>query len=269
MKHNISQHIIHGLCRDISRSLKRMRKHIRVDDIHDFRVQVKQLRAFLRMASLDKNCRRRIRVPASIRQLYRKSGRLRDMQLFEENALACFVGKKKPGHFVELLERDLSACELSFKKALGSISNRISPKTIFKKFPDGFRPIAASYFFDEKTGMINRLLAGNERTVYALHCIRKNLKDLLYIKSMSTDYAGTMDEEFFSKYQQIVFTEKLAIQLGQFNDICMLIDFLDQYRFHPFVYPDFEQVEHFRQHSMHEKELMRINLYNQLNDMVM
>jgi len=269
MKHNITQHIIHGLCRDISRSLKRMRKHIRVEDIHDFRVQVKQLRAFLRMASLDKNCWRRIRVPASIRQLYRKSGRLRNMQLIEEKAVAYFAGKKTPVHFFELLKRELSACEISFEKALDSNRSRISPKNIFKKFPDGFRPIAASYFFDEKTGMIKRLLAGNERTVYALHCIRKNLKDLLYIKSMSADYAGTMDEEFFSKYQQIVFTEKLAIQLGQFNDICMLIEFLDQYRFHPFVYPDFEQVEHFRQHSMYEKELMRISLHNQLNDTLM
>lgn len=268
MKHDITRHIIQGSCSDINQSLRRMQKHIRVEDIHEFRVQVKQLRAFLRMASLDKNCRRRIRVPSSIRQLYRKSGRLRDMQLFEEKAHYFFAGRKKPGHFFELLERELSACELSFEKALGSIS-RISTKTILKKFPDGFRPIAASYFFEEKTGMIKRLLAGNERTVYALHCIRKNLKDLQYIKSMSADYAGTKEEEFFSKYQHLVFTEKLAIQLGQFNDICMLIEFLDQYRFHPFVYPDFEQVEHFRQHSMHEKELMRINLYNQLNDMVM
>ena len=269
MKHNITQHIVHDVCRDISLSLKKKKKSLHDEDIHDFRVQVKQLRAFLRMASLDKNCRRRIRVPASIRRIYRKAGRLRDMQLFEEKAASYFADKKRPEHFFILLKKDKYACERSLKKALDKISSSFSAKPVVRKFPAGFRPISASYFFDEKINMIKRLLARKDITVQVLHCIRKNVKDLQYIKNCSFAYAGSPDTIFFSKYQSFMNTENLAIQLGQFNDTCMLIDFLNSYRFHPFVYPDFEQVEHFRQQGMYEKEMMRISLNNQLIDMFM
>ncbi len=265
MKH-IYENIIHGLCRDMKKSVKQMRKHFDDDDIHDFRLSVKKLRAFLGMVSLDSTCRRRLRIPGNIRRLFRKAGNLRDMRLFEKKALSFFTGNEKPVFFLKGLEAETSLCEKELYTHLHKNPCRDSVKAMIRKLPENDEPLAASFFYDEKKQMLQRLFAEKEITGHMFHIMRKHIKDLHVIRGLEMEYAGTASQAHFAQYHGLKNTENLAVQLGHFNDSSMLINFLSSFRFSQNAYADFDKVENFRQHCIHEREMQRINLLKQLNN---
>src|SRR5262245_19892691 len=61
----------------LKKYLRQMKRRLSREAIHHFRVEVKKLRAFLRMISGDK-----LKIPHALKNIYRQAGSVRELQLF-------------------------------------------------------------------------------------------------------------------------------------------------------------------------------------------
>ena len=118
MKKKNLEYIISKIFDDLDRSVINVSKGFTADDIHDFRLQVRELRALLRMLSIDPVCSKKFKVPRRIKYIYTVSGRLRDLQICRGIIKYYFTSSQFPENFLKLLKREKDKYTREFKKAI-------------------------------------------------------------------------------------------------------------------------------------------------------
>jgi CHAD domain-containing protein len=217
----------------IHRFFKRLTKYsakIKEDDsgeaIHLFRIEIKKLRAFLRLLSLELKEDDELKLPPEIKKMYKYAGKLRERQLHRKRIKAAVKNnqpplrsirrnwkvdtKKKAGEHKWLSGKDFSAAELKLKR----------------KLPHEPGNDAVNAFFRLKIDNILTFIYKGSYTTSELHAIRKSLKDIIYtIKLYRTEMKVNLSFIFRDKRGEEM-AERLAHELGAYNDLCRDIAFL-------------------------------------------
>jgi len=262
MKKKNLEYIISKIFDDLDRSVINVSKGFTADDIHDFRLQVRELRALLRMLSIDPVCSKKFKVPRRIKYIYTVSGRLRDLQICRGIIKYYFTSSQFPENFLKLLKREKDKYTREFKKAIDNKRFSNSAKKLHHKIHGILRPGIASYFYDRKIGNIRYMLSRNDIDDEGFHHIRKNIKDIQYINKLATNY--TDYDVFFGKCKIFSTAEQLAYELGQINDLCTVLAFLKPSRLNKIPDQEKTRLYRLRQQCFSNKESLKAAVFKKL-----
>lgn len=220
-------HIIHRSFKRLTKYSAKIKEDNGAEAIHLFRIEIKKLRAFLRLLSLELKKGNELKLPPEIKKMYKYAGKVRDrhlhrkrMEAAAKNNLPQFrsirrnwkadAGKTAGKKNRWLSGKDLSAAELKIKK----------------KLPHEPGNDAVNAFFRLKINNMLTLINKGSYTTGEMHAIRKNLKDIIYtIKLYRAEMKVNLSFIFRDKRGEAM-AERLAHELGIYNDLCRDIAFL-------------------------------------------
>jgi len=179
--------------------------------IHHFRVEVKKLRALLRLLSVNNQNKTQLKLPGSIKKMYRFVGQIRDEQLHQQ--------RLGVNHSINIHRTSLSTHEGWKKYILTDEKLNREEAKIVKLLPLQLNEQMLQHFFSIKKKKIYTVILNNAFTDKNLHTIRKALKDLIYISRL-LHQQHTVSGYIFRQRIDLKKAETLAQSLGIFNDIC-------------------------------------------------
>lgn len=199
-------------------------KEFDAEDIHDFRVEVKKLRAFLRLLHANKDDEPLI--PKLLKTFYGYVGIIRSIQLQKHNIYAYITQyeKDKPEEYLILLEDEKGywekqAIELMEDNNFDEVEEKITCRVPLKINHADVNAFLQNKLVDLKEHL-NFLRADN-----TIHLARKILKDLLYLWNYIKDNVNLPDA--IADENEL---KELTVTLGIFRDKCIQLQLLqDEY----------------------------------------
>jgi len=240
MKRKETIRIIRKKFEKLNRIYRSMIIHFDPEDIHDFRVEVKKLKAFLRLTGITGAASgnasgkelARLRLPRKLRELYRITGNIRNLQLQQQHIRkACLTGGIEfPDHYLYVLSTG-AATQVMLADYLvrGKKSFKKEERRIVANLPIRPGKKADERYLRMHTKKIGDLLTPLCPTDEVLHSIRKNLKDLQYTSTYTERYnrqPGFLPQQ--SGYLPLTYPEigSFTSLLGDLQDLCIGIDLL-------------------------------------------
>jgi CHAD domain-containing protein len=189
---------------------------------HDFRVEVKKLRAFLRLLRFSQPQAEGLHLPRSFHQFYQAVGEVRSMQIQKKwveeicKELACSV----PAGYMEVLARKEKEAIRSVKDKAKEISLPAIHDHLVKAVHGSWHKKDAEAFVRKKREKLVTYLASVTLTDEVLHNVRKLLKNLLYVWPwIEVEMVQAFPSRYFTKEACL----SLAGKLGNFQDSCTVI----------------------------------------------
>lgn len=195
-----------------------------VDAIHDFRVEIKKLRAVLRLMSAS-HSHHQLKIPGDIKDFYTSIGIVRNLQLHQLRMQKMWADSvNKPSQYLEYLHFEEEMQKKRAKELSRTISIAVLQEKVLKTGPTMFTKESPQVFVSQKHTRLQQLvmapLAGDEE----LHDIRKTVKDLLYTwKYIEPDAVAILPVPLTSADKM----DALSGSLGDFCDLCVALSLLE------------------------------------------
>lgn len=214
------------LCHNMKQNYEDLLEDFSAEAIHDFRVEIKKLRAYLRLLNAGRTAEKKAKLPSELRSFYRLVGDLRSLQVQRDlmlrwcNDLHCIF----PVRYVRLLhqkETELQAkarsmaLELSMDNLHGHLLN-VAGKPVDTAAVDNFVAL-------KKHLLVKYLLMTSYRDE-DLHSLRKELKDVLYVWPL---VESAMEDAFPDNLMTRDNCVYLCEKLGEYQDLCTAQHLLD------------------------------------------
>lgn len=192
--------------------------------VHNFRLKMKKLRAFIRLINTNAPEDKNIKTSRKIKSFYNTTGNIRNLQLHQQriSQICDDMLLEKPLLYLQFLNDE----ENILKKKGVQIADKIScyhfRKKIVDLVPDQLNTKLVQAFVIKKKHILIELILLLDYSDEALHEIRKVLKDLLYDwKYIHFYLSATLPAYFTNKKNTEVFTDKL----GEFHDLCIALHY--------------------------------------------
>lgn len=194
------------------------------EKVHTFRVTYKRLRAFLRLLRSVTPKNRKVRMPANLKSVYRRLGKIRDWQLL----YASLLRHPSAGSFtvLELIKGYISSQQkivegIAFPKIISS-----SKEYLCNHLREGAGLTDVERYLDEKRAALREISGVGPFGDDHFHSFRKGLKDIYYIiylaPSINIDLSANVRNQGNSKEVYV----SVMKELGDYNDICIAINHL-------------------------------------------
>jgi len=201
-----------------------MLEEFELETIHDFRVEIKRIRAFVRLLNSSVQGEDRIKLSAGLRACYGFAGEIRNLQLHKKRIIELCQNLEvtMPASYLSIL----SAEEAIKKQGCRNTEKDVSLKDIEQRTISHVHHILhrkdINTYMNQKRKALESFLLLPFLSDDDLHGLRKILKDLSY------NWAYVIADikllpQFFTHKKNI---EELTIRLGDFYDLCMANDFL-------------------------------------------
>lgn len=217
-------HIIRHSFKLLYKHAAKTKKGDAEDANHDFRVEYKKLRAFLRMLMLKAADPRHLKIPPSFKAMYHTAGQMRDRQLCVKRIKADRQAGGGALNKIRQLRKEIK--EVSAKGVVLTKKDFDDMEAGMIKYLPAVLPITSGEdFVAQKLIFINGIIDKKEYADKDLHDIRKGLKDIIYITAVYKTFkeetpAASWTEEDLKK------AGTLAHDLGLFNDTGIALSFL-------------------------------------------
>lgn len=225
MKYNEIKDVVESRFEKINESWDKTIKHFNMEDIHDFRVQIKKIRAFIRLASIRLPGPVELKLPYQLKSLYWYAGVIRNLQLQEQRIFE-FIQEKEinqPHQYLKILLNHEDRSKQNIHDIYNHRALETEEEMIIRTLEIKLGKATMKKYAQTKAGQLKTLMAFGEHSDEELHQIRKILKDVLYTLS----YTG---DDFFSFFNGGLQTqeeiESLTDLLGEFQDACMCLQLL-------------------------------------------
>jgi len=216
-----------SLFKKLSKYYHKVIRDFDLDDIHDFRVEIKKLKAFIRlmnMATPDEQHK----LPGSLKSFYNVIGNLRSLKLHHQRIISLceelVVGK--PENYL----KELSKQKKYWRKTALQIAEDISLKDFENKLvhntSENIDAKVINNFIVKYKNKLEHLISLRFYLDQTLHDIRKTLKDIMYNWSYVQAGAGIL---LPGEWRELKSIESAASKLGDFYDLCVSIQLLHLY----------------------------------------
>ena len=188
--------------------------------IHDFRLDIKKLRAFYRLISLESVDAKPLKLPHKLKVMYRGLGKVRDLQQ-QQKSVEAFAQKKgiRPQYLIDQLMHQLKKRKSKKSFLLPQKYFPKHAKEIGEELPPQLSADTLRTFFMQKKqatqDIINRKLFTDDE----LHSIRKNIKDMMYVSDIYTNDIDSALPRLLWAPEEQKRMEALAKDLGDHNDV--------------------------------------------------
>jgi hypothetical protein len=242
--------------------------HYKKNTIHLFRLDIKKLRAFYRLLSMETTDGKDLKLPRPLKKMYSGVGKIRDLQQQKTNVEA-FARTKgiALSYLLTQLKHELK--KQSAKKSF------LLPKKFFAQqaektnsiLPEQFTAETLRYFFLQKMEAIRLVTEKGRFEDDELHAIRKNITDILYVSDVYTaDIKSTLPLLFWAAGEQKRM-EALAKDLGKYNDIHNNLAWL-QHTTTGYTGEDKKDILMYYRAQVHEKKALRHKIIPALQSLV-
>jgi CHAD domain. len=199
-----------------------------MEEIHSFRVEIKQLKSFLRLLKIDLKHPARLKFPKYLNKIYKFLGRIRVFQLQQQNISKAMneIGLVIPLSYLNILNENAAKFQKKVKELAKDIKSinkgkadleRHSPHKLYYK--------TLERFVDSRMNAIRNLLLPEVPKEKSLHVIRKLLKDIQYnIPLMVKDLMKRPDSGNLLENR----IKSATGLLGEFHDIRIALRLLDE-----------------------------------------
>jgi CHAD domain-containing protein len=243
--------IVEDRFKTINKLQHKIIKKFDADDVHDFRVEVKKLRAFLRLLDAEKEMERPL-IPKLLKTFYGYVGIIRNIQLHRHNIFKYITDYKihEPKVYIQILDEERSYWEKEAIELMADNNFKDNEDKILKQLPDKLDKSTAKKFLEKKLDELKEQL-NNVKNDNAVHTVRKILKDILYMRGFipHNDLPKSISKEEDLK----LFTT----QLGDFRDRCIQLEFLsDEYLNKVSDEKEKHTLEKIKEQFLREKQIM-------------
>jgi CHAD domain-containing protein len=224
MKANDIIDVYRSGCKKILRYFHRIKRDFNEDENHNFRVEIKKLRAFIRLVNLC-NTENLNRIPRAIKKFYQTAGDIRNIEIHEQRIerLCEDLLIEKPQLYLQSLINEKEKKTKKLKRAGKDVSIKQFKKELINTAPAELADEIKIQFVQKSLSNLLQLLFvlyGNEE---ALHEIRKLLKDLMYNYEYLQPYVTSMMPAGLDDLNAL---EGITSLLGDFHDLYLGIYFL-------------------------------------------
>lgn len=223
MKGKELEKIANSYIRSLEKYCKRVPGSFSIEDIHDLRVDYKRLRAFIRLCLEEKHTQH-LQIPNELRDVYKAAGAVRDCQLFIAKITLFAQVQYAIPEFTKCLQQQLFREKENLVSKIEKVSWNKVRKSVKDELPPVLYDVAIRQFVNRKVSGIHILMLAAEREE-DLHSARKNMKDLLHgARIFDHDLAVPFP---FPAWKEEKPVHDMAEKLGDFNDECLTLSFLD------------------------------------------
>lgn len=224
MKQNEMSEIIEERFKIIDKLLHKIIREFAAADIHGFRVEVKKLRAFLRLLDIEKTMNKPL-IPKLLKTFYGYVGIIHNIQMHKHSLFKYITDYKiaQPETYMQLLFVEEDYWKREAAELMEGDSFRNDEDKILKQLPDKLEKSTIKNFMQNNLGELKNQMENIPDDV-AVHNTRKILKDILY----NWNYIDHNDLP--KKISEEKDLKLLAAQLENFRDKCIQLEFLsDEY----------------------------------------
>jgi CHAD domain-containing protein len=223
------RHIVHGFYKKLKKRFNQISPGFDTEAIHQYRVEYKKLRAFLRLLSLQSK-KDKINIPGKLKRIYRCTGELRDLQLLEQKlSLSSIPGDISRQTCLDNIRLDMQVMKEKFAETAQKKIITVARNKTYNDLPrrstlPGFIKFAAKNW-----DSINTLISMHQFGDKQIHTVRKNLKDLSYnLKHFKGAEARILSLGNWNN-SSIQYIETLMGALGNFQDNGKAVALLTRY----------------------------------------
>jgi len=203
--------------RKINRHKDRLLKDFEPSEIHHFRVEIKKLRAFMRLLSAGFRAHK-IRLSRDIKSFYHMAGLIRNLQLYQSriSSLCDELSIQKPSLYLQSLKEEEKRLRLATSQVAENISWKAFEKEIIDNVPPRLGGKTIKTFIRQRKAKLEELFSLPAYYEDTLHSIRKQLKDLMYDSKYT---AAALTVSFPRQFRSIKSLEPLTTTLGEVFDL--------------------------------------------------
>lgn len=221
MDRTSQEQVITAHCEQLQKLTERIPGNFKEKDIHQWRVEYKRLRAFLRMitASVADHVPH---ITNELKRIYAVAGAIRDIQLFQNKLPVALNGHSdKLAVYESMLSRQLFSAKEAFIKRTDIFSfDREKARWLIMP-PDYLNVDIVRKFVQQRVTAIRLILLTPDHDE-AFHSLRKHLKDIQYAIRVFTDTWGiSFPVTAWKNDKKLV---DVAEQLGKYNDCCNALE---------------------------------------------
>lgn len=204
----------------LSNSYQKVAEGFAMNDIHHLRVEMKKLRAFIRLTNLATLTHQQ-KIPKELKKFYNVAGNIRNLRLHEQRviSLASDLLIEVPDLYLQYLRDKEKLAKEKAHELAGSISLKGFEEELIDSCTDVQQEIK-KVFVQKYSQRLNLLFTLSSYHDESLHDIRKVVKDLMY------NYKYVQKEislELPAALGHVKNMETLATTLGDFHDLCVAL----------------------------------------------
>lgn len=209
----------------IGKYYHRLTENFKEDDIHFFRVEIKKLRAFIRLVNLS-GAQKEHKIPKPIKKFYYALGSIRNLQLHQKRirALSRDLSIKYPSGYLQCLHDKEKLKKTKALRMAKPNSFKKFKKQLIKEAPAELSKQSKDAFVQMSKSRLVQLLALPFFYDETVHDVRKIIKDLMYNYEYLESSINNVIPSALNNSESM---EILTSVLGDFHDLCVLIFFLD------------------------------------------
>lgn len=221
MKQDEIQQAVKESFKVINKLSKKIIDGFNIDSIHDFRVEIKNLRAFLRLLSVENNDKSAM-LTKKMKAFYGYAGIIRNIQLQLQMAENYCNEKQlpQPLSYLSLLQMEAHNWKKELMDLMEGNNFYDDEEYIMKKLPNKLTKTSIKQFAVDKVTDI-KIQMTHLHNEESMHNMRKLLKDLMYTWPYINELA--ILPAFINNKQSL---KSLTTIIGDFNDLCMQLMFL-------------------------------------------
>jgi len=218
MKQKAIANIIHLYFLRLKKHFAAIRKNITAETIKPFRIEIKKLRAFLRLLSFEKKDPGILELHGDLKKMHKTGGRFRDLQLHRQRVLDAMKKKGNSFYSDQLLKTGSTEIKKEKKHFLAGDSFSKTEKKIKEHLPEEYTTRTIKEFFRSRLEIIQEIIRAARFSDKEMHTIRKQLKDILYIlKLYSVELKKSLGFRFWTR-TELGKVKAIEDQLGFLND---------------------------------------------------
>jgi len=262
-KHEIV-HIIKVIFRQIKKTIPSIVKHFDQDSIHKFRVQIKKLRAFLRLLSYEMEEPKDLKLPKSLKKIYTVTGAVRSLQLQLLQTNNPSKNDNDLTQYNQQLSNDLNSRIVELKTLIDEKIILGKEKKNISKIPENIDDSVIAKFYQLKINSINSIIEKKKFSDEEIHSIRKLIKDMIYVSKILHEPGFQLAQNNAFKEEDQSIAEKIAQELGEYNDISSGLRFLMPEGFNKINPDEKQKLESIRSAWNLRKKKLKADLINSI-----
>lgn len=233
------------------------------EDIHDFRVEIKKLRALFRLVNTSETTHL-LEIPKPIRKFYRFVGNVRNLQLHEQRirSLRKDLLIEKPVLYLQILSNEEKLEREKAKKMAGHVSFKDFEKNFAGDLPAELAEDMKNKFVQNIKSALTKIFMLPVLHDEAIHDVRKLVKDLMYNHDFLQELVALVLPPGLNNVEAM---NDLTNVLGNYHDLCLAVFFLSPvYLHHIEETEEYNMAVELGTHLQMRKENLKTELMNLL-----